>query len=104
MGRPIWARLAESRWAIPFMQNHPNVKTPQDVKFVPILDNRTCQIKESYAIEIRAFVGQHQFTIQRLKRHEITPFVEQLGEEGWDLVSTYPFYHNKRLAVLFQKK
>ncbi len=102
-GRAPWARIAEQRWAVPFREHHPQVKGLEDVKFVPVLDNRTCQIPGSYAIEMRAFIGQQQFTVQRIKRHDLTGLIETFKEENWSLVSSYPFYNERRAAILFQK-
>ncbi len=102
-GRPPWARLGERRWAIPFTQYHPLVKSQEDIRFVPVLDNRTCQIKGSYAIEIRAYIQEQQFTVQRLKRHSIEGLMQGFKEEGWSFISSYPFYNDRCAAVLFQK-
>ncbi len=103
-GRAPWARFAEQRWAIPFKEHLSHiVKGPEDIKFVPVLDNRTCQIPGSYAIEMRASVGQTQFTVQRIKRHDLESLIEAFKGENWSLVSSYPFYNERRAAVLFQK-
>lgn len=102
--RRPYADRAERRWAIPFIQHHPKVKTHKDIQFISVLDNQTSYIKGSYTVEIKARVGDDQWTIQRFKRYNLKGLTEAFRNEKWSHVSTFPFYDdNRSLVLLFQK-
>ena len=56
---------AEEHLATPFIQHHRKVREARDVKFFPVLDNRTCNLKGSYTVEVKAQIDQDQWTFQK---------------------------------------
>ncbi len=102
-GKTPWAKLAESRWAIPFIQHHPKVKTPEDIEFTRILDMRACIVKKSYAIEVKARIDNDEWTIQRFKCYDLRSLTEEFRHDGWSHINTFSFFDERRLVLLFQK-